>query len=101
MEAAIFVNCWCWDWDLVFVVWGFGGVMEKELLEIFEVAKKAAEAAGGDVVASEEARCVDALKRLRDFPVTMSLLVSTQVIVALVVLVSSRLGLQLFFFLYV
>lgn len=58
--------------------------MEKELLEIFEAAKKAADAVVSTDGSSssggpDEARCVDALKRLRDFPVTMQLLVSTQV----------------------
>ncbi|XP_077232822.1 transcription elongation factor TFIIS-like [Tasmannia lanceolata] len=57
--------------------------MEKELLEVFEAAKKSADVASGSDCGSdggsEEARCVDALKRLRDFPVTMQMLVSTQV----------------------
>ncbi|CAN1311428.1 Transcription elongation factor TFIIS [Linum perenne] len=45
---------------------------EKRLLELLHAAKKAAE--GG-----EESRCVDALSRLKDFPVTVQALVSTQV----------------------
>ncbi|ONK67955.1 uncharacterized protein A4U43_C05F5590 [Asparagus officinalis] len=53
--------------------------MEKELLETFEAAKKArtrlAEAGGSP----EADRCVDALKRLRKMPVTMGILVKTQV----------------------
>ncbi|OVA13708.1 zinc finger protein [Macleaya cordata] len=56
--------------------------MEKELLELFESAKKAADAAAADGVTSggpEEDRCVDALKRLKKFPVTMQVLVATQV----------------------
>ncbi|XP_058075383.1 transcription elongation factor TFIIS [Magnolia sinica] len=59
--------------------------MDKELLEIFEAAKKAADAAASSDGASssgggsEEARCLDALKRLRDFPVTLQVLLSTQV----------------------
>lgn len=51
--------------------------MEKELLEVFEAANKAADAAAEN--AAEEDRCLDALKRLRDFPVTMQMLLSTQV----------------------
>ncbi|CAL9092232.1 unnamed protein product [Musa textilis] len=56
--------------------------MDKELLETFEAAKKAAdvaaEAGGGS---PEVDRCVDALKRLRSMPVTTQDLVETQVIV--------------------
>lgn len=51
--------------------------MEKELLEFFEAAKKAADAAVKND--AEENRCVDALKRLMDFPVTLQVLLSTQV----------------------
>ncbi|RWV97158.1 hypothetical protein GW17_00040072 [Ensete ventricosum] len=54
--------------------------MDKELLETFEAAKKAAdvaaEAGGGS---PEVDRCVDALKRLRSMPVTTQDLVETQV----------------------
>ncbi|GKD54900.1 transcription elongation factor TFIIS, partial [Tanacetum coccineum] len=46
--------------------------MEKELIELFESVKKAAEA-------GEEERCVDALNSLKNFPVNYQLLVSTQV----------------------
>ncbi|XP_077216679.1 transcript elongation factor IIS [Tasmannia lanceolata] len=53
--------------------------MEKELLEVFEAAKKSADVAATSDGGSEEDRCIDALKRLGDFPVTMKLLVSTQV----------------------
>lgn len=56
--------------------------MERELVELFEVAKKAADAAAGDGVSStgpEVSRCVDSLKRLRDFPVSYDALVATQV----------------------
>ncbi|KAK1265683.1 hypothetical protein QJS04_geneDACA016999 [Acorus gramineus] len=54
--------------------------MEMELLETFEAAKKAADAAAdGDPSDAEEGRCVDALKRLRKLPVTMKVLVETQV----------------------
>nr|GEU39275.1 transcription elongation factor TFIIS [Tanacetum cinerariifolium] len=45
--------------------------MEKELIELFESVKKAAEA-------GEEERCVDALNLLKNFPVNYQLLVSTQ-----------------------
>lgn len=51
-------------------------------MELFEKAKKAADSAASDNVSSsgpEVSRCVDALKRLKDFPVTYDVLVSTQV----------------------
>ncbi|CAL9752062.1 unnamed protein product [Musa acuminata subsp. burmannicoides] len=54
--------------------------MDKEMLETFEAAKKAAdvaaEAGGGS---PEVDRCLDALKRLRSLPVTTQDLVETQV----------------------
>ncbi|XP_030540380.1 transcription elongation factor TFIIS-like [Rhodamnia argentea] len=56
--------------------------MEAELVEVFQVASKAADATavngkgGGD---DEERQCIDALKRLKSFPVTYQVLVSTQV----------------------
>ncbi|KAK1421366.1 hypothetical protein QVD17_23643 [Tagetes erecta] len=57
--------------------------METELKQLFETAKKAADAAavdGGGVDSSpEEDRCIDALKALKKFPVNYQLLVSTQV----------------------
>lgn len=56
--------------------------METELLELFEAVKKAADVAAADGVAEsspEEDRCLDALKRLKKFPVNYQLLVSTQV----------------------
>ncbi|KAF2305783.1 hypothetical protein GH714_008179 [Hevea brasiliensis] len=53
---------------------------EKELLELFEAAKKAAEAAESEEDGgAEESRCLDALAQLKAFPVTIQLLVSTQV----------------------
>ncbi|RWW47341.1 hypothetical protein BHE74_00046688 [Ensete ventricosum] len=54
--------------------------MEKDILETFEAAKKAADKAAeaGDG-SSEVDRCVDALRRLRRIPVTMQQLVETQV----------------------
>ncbi|KAK8937484.1 hypothetical protein KSP39_PZI012770 [Platanthera zijinensis] len=53
--------------------------MEKELLEAFEAAEKAAEAAAGDGGAADEDRCVDILKRMRKMPVSTKALVATQV----------------------
>ncbi|XP_072982624.1 transcription elongation factor TFIIS-like [Typha latifolia] len=46
--------------------------MEKELLETFDAAKKAADAA-------EVERCVDALRRMKKIPVSTKVLVETQV----------------------
>ncbi|XP_059666853.1 transcription elongation factor TFIIS-like [Cornus florida] len=57
-------------------------MMEKELIELFEAVKKAADVAavdGGGDSSAEEGRCLDALKRLKKFPVTYEVLVSTQV----------------------
>lgn len=51
--------------------------MEKELTELFEAVKKAADAAENSP--GEEDRCLDALKRLKKFPVSYQVLVSTQV----------------------
>lgn len=51
-------------------------------MELFEAAKKAADAAACDGVASngpEVVRCVDALKQLKSFPVNYDVLVSSQV----------------------
>ncbi|CAL9754250.1 unnamed protein product [Musa acuminata subsp. burmannicoides] len=53
--------------------------METELLETFEAAKKAAEAAEDGRGSSEVDRCVDALRRLKKMPVTTKDLVATQV----------------------
>ncbi|KAF8708564.1 hypothetical protein HU200_029935 [Digitaria exilis] len=53
--------------------------MEKELLETFEAAKKAADAAAGEGDSPEADRCVDALRRLRAVQVNTDVLVSTQV----------------------
>ncbi|KAI3800033.1 hypothetical protein L1987_35340 [Smallanthus sonchifolius] len=57
--------------------------METELKDLFEAAKKAADAAAahGDAVdiSPEEDRCIDALKALKKFPVNYQILVSTQV----------------------
>nr|CAB3497716.1 unnamed protein product [Digitaria exilis] len=53
--------------------------MERELLETFEAAKKAADAAAGEGDSPEADRCVDALRRLRAIQVNTDVLVSTQV----------------------
>uniref|UniRef100_A0A0D9ZV76 Transcription elongation factor n=1 Tax=Oryza glumipatula TaxID=40148 RepID=A0A0D9ZV76_9ORYZ len=61
--------------------------MERELLEAFEAARKAADAVGeaaaaagaGEGESPEAARCVDALRRLRGARVTTAALVSTQI----------------------
>lgn len=56
--------------------------MESELVELFEAAKKAADAAAAEDSGSveEESRCLEALKELKDFPVNYQILVSTQVL---------------------
>ncbi|KAL9686554.1 hypothetical protein QQ045_030946 [Rhodiola kirilowii] len=56
-----------------------GGKKEKEIVELFQAAKKAAEAATALSGGAEESRCLDALKQLKDFPVNYQILVSTQV----------------------
>ncbi|KAF2287988.1 hypothetical protein GH714_003764 [Hevea brasiliensis] len=56
--------------------------MERELVELFEATKKAADAAASDGVSPsgpEVVRCVDALKQLKKFPITYDILVSSQV----------------------
>ncbi|KAJ0772035.1 putative transcription regulator IWS1 family [Helianthus annuus] len=57
--------------------------METELKQLFEAAKKAADAAATDdghpESSPEEDRCIDALKALKKFPVNYQVLVSTQV----------------------
>ncbi|KAH8484703.1 hypothetical protein H0E87_026454 [Populus deltoides] len=56
--------------------------MERELVELFDKAKKAADASLNDDTSSsgpEVSRCVDSLKQLRKFKVTSEILVSTQV----------------------
>lgn len=55
-------------------------MMERELIELFEAVKKAADAAVADGGSSaEEDRCIDALNQLEKFPVNYQILVSTQV----------------------
>ncbi|CAA0805935.1 Transcription elongation factor TFIIS [Striga hermonthica] len=51
--------------------------MEKELSELFESVKRAADAAENSP--GEEDRCIDALKQLKKFPVNYEVLVSTKV----------------------
>ncbi|MED6137027.1 hypothetical protein PIB30_061183 [Stylosanthes scabra] len=54
--------------------------MEKELIELYDAAKKAADAASSeDAGPHEESRCIDALNQLKKFPVNYKILVSTQV----------------------
>ena len=55
--------------------------MESELLLLFETAKKAADAVAAlDDASDEGENCrLDALKKLKDFPVNYQILVSTQV----------------------
>ncbi|KAB2092058.1 hypothetical protein ES319_A02G002800v1 [Gossypium barbadense] len=59
--------------------------MERELMKLFDAARKAADlaAAASDAVSSkgpEVSRCVDALNQLKTFPVTHDILVSTQLV---------------------
>lgn len=51
--------------------------MEKELTDLFESVKRAADAAENSP--GEEDRCLDALTQLKKFPVNYHVLVSTQV----------------------
>lgn len=64
--------------------------MERELIELFESAKKAADAVAvsGEVeeTSPEEDRCVDALVALKKFPVNYQILVSTQVLLLLLLM---------------
>lgn len=58
--------------------------MERELVELFEAAKKAADAAaqedqGASSGGPKVDRCLDVLNQLRSFPVSYDVLVSTQV----------------------
>ncbi|XP_050385092.1 transcription elongation factor TFIIS [Argentina anserina] len=53
--------------------------MEKELLEVFDDVTKAADAAKSCDGGAEESQCLEALDRLKNFPVSYQLLVSTQV----------------------
>lgn len=49
--------------------------LKEELLEVFERAKKAADAAKDNP--AEEARCIDALKQLKKMPITANILIDT------------------------
>lgn len=56
--------------------------MESELIALFEAAKKAADAVAVDGVTSsspEVSQSLDALEKLKTFPVTYNTLVATQV----------------------
>ncbi|QCE15384.1 transcription elongation factor S-II [Vigna unguiculata] len=53
--------------------------MEKELVELYDAAKKAADAALSGDAEHEESRCIDALEQLKKFPVNYKILVNTQV----------------------
>ncbi|KAL6123462.1 hypothetical protein ACLB2K_075984 [Fragaria x ananassa] len=53
--------------------------MEKELLEVFDDVTKAADAAKSCDGGADESECLEALDRLKNFPVSYQLLVSTQV----------------------
>ncbi|KAL8144480.1 hypothetical protein V2J09_017512 [Rumex salicifolius] len=54
--------------------------MDKELVELYEAAKRAGDAAAlEDDGSAEESRCLDALKELKGFPVNYKILVDTQV----------------------
>ncbi|KAK7350807.1 hypothetical protein VNO77_09774 [Canavalia gladiata] len=55
------------------------GSMEKELVELYEAAKKAADASSSGDGEHEESRCIDALEQLKKFPVNYKILVNTQV----------------------
>ncbi|KAG5019319.1 hypothetical protein JHK87_015174 [Glycine soja] len=54
------------------------GSMEKELVELYEAAKKAADASISGDGEHEESRCIDALEQLKKFPVNYKILVNTQ-----------------------
>ncbi|TXG57511.1 hypothetical protein EZV62_015340 [Acer yangbiense] len=75
--------------------------MERELVELFEAAKKAADAAAVDGVSSggaEVSRCVDALKQLKTFPVTYDILVSTQMVSVVAVSAHAYISVNLIFY---
>ncbi|KAK7321300.1 hypothetical protein VNO77_31802 [Canavalia gladiata] len=55
--------------------------MEKELVKLYEAAKKAADTSSSSSNAEhEESRCIDALQQLKNFPVNYKILVNTQVL---------------------
>lgn len=49
-------------------------------MELYDAAKKAADAALSGDAEHEESRCIDALEQLKKFPVNYKILVNTQVI---------------------
>jgi len=49
-------------------------------VELYDAAKKAADAALSGDAEHEESRCIDALEQLKKFPVNYKILVNTQVI---------------------
>ncbi|XP_027368168.1 transcription elongation factor TFIIS [Abrus precatorius] len=53
--------------------------MEKELVELYDAAKKAADSCSSGDGEHDESRCIDALEQLRKFPVNYKILVNTQV----------------------
>ncbi|KAL9312778.1 hypothetical protein ACSQ67_018230 [Phaseolus vulgaris] len=53
--------------------------MEKDLVELYDAAKKAADAVLSGDAEHEESRCIDALEQLKKFPVNYKILVNTQV----------------------
>ena len=54
---------------------------ERELVELYDKAKKAADAARSDDGGpNQESRCIDALEQLKKFPVNYKILVNTQVL---------------------
>ncbi|CAH9113062.1 unnamed protein product [Cuscuta europaea] len=53
--------------------------MEKELIELYEVVRKAADAVSVEGKDAEEERCLDAMRQLKKFPVNYNVLVSSQV----------------------
>ena len=54
--------------------------MEKELVQLYEAVKKAADVATSSDSEAEESRCLDAFRQLKKFPVNYQILVSTQVL---------------------
>ncbi|KAI9157310.1 hypothetical protein LWI28_020391 [Acer negundo] len=53
--------------------------MEREVLELCEAARTAADAAASLDGGVEEIRCIQALNQLKELPITLQLLLSTQV----------------------
>ncbi|KAL5820601.1 hypothetical protein ACOSQ3_022483 [Xanthoceras sorbifolium] len=53
--------------------------MEREVMVLFSAAMNAAEAAARDGGSDNESRCIELLKSLKDFPITVNVLLSTQI----------------------